>query len=116
MPGKRVAVVSEKLMPAPLPFRSQMPPKQTTTLTSLFSKAVKAPSAETVPSNTVAVKTVATTAATATTATTVADIEAFYASLTPNERKAHAIAVTDLGTSYNVRATHGFIRWSKHRV
>jgi hypothetical protein len=112
MPGKRVAVVSEKLMPAPLPFRSQMPPKQTTTLTSLFSKAVKAPSAETVPSNTVTVK----TAATAAVAAVAADIEAFYASLTPNERKAHAIAVTDLGTSYNVRATHGFIRWSKHRV
>jgi hypothetical protein len=94
-----------------------MPPKQLTTLTSLFSKAVKAPTA----AKTVAAteKTVATTVPETT--TTVPqnadkDLAAFYASLTPNERKAHAIAVIDLGTSYNVRATHGFVRWSKHRV
>ena len=102
-----------------------MPPKQLTTLTSLFSKAVKA--AKTVAAKTettVAETTVATAVAAETTvATAVAekadadkDLAAFYASLTPNERKAHAIAVTDLGTSYNVRATHGFVRWSKHRV
>jgi hypothetical protein len=100
-----------------------MPPKQLTTLTSLFSKAVKAPPARTVAATE---KTVATVAETITTPPVNADADAdadadkdlaaFYASLTPNERKAHAIAVTDLGTSYNVRATHGFIRWSKHRV
>jgi len=96
-----------------------MPPKQLTTLTSLFSKAVKAPAAT---------KTVAAVPETTTTSPLNADakadadadadkdLAAFYASLTPNERKAHAIAVTDLGTSYNVRATHGFVRWSKHRV
>lgn len=99
-----------------------MPPKQLTTLTSLFSKAVKAPTAAKTAETTVATA-VATAVATTVAETTVAekadadkDLAAFYASLTPNERKAHAIAVTDLGTSYNVRATHGFVRWSKHRV
>ena len=96
-----------------------MPPKQLTTLTSLFSKAVKAPTAAKTAETTVAETTVA--AAVAETHPSVPqnadkDLAAFYASLTPNERKAHAIAVTDLGTSYNVRATHGFVRWSKHRV
>ena len=100
-----------------------MPPKQLTTLTSLFSKAVKAPTATKTVATTE--KTVATTVPETTTtpplnadaeADADKDLAAFYASLTPNERKAHAIAVTDLGTSYNVRATHGFIRWSKHRV
>ena len=98
-----------------------MPPKQLTTLTSLFSKAVKA--AKTVAATAVATTAATTVAAETTVAAAVAekadadkDLAAFYASLTPNERKAHAIAVTDLGTSYNVRATHGFVRWSKHRV
>ena len=38
-------------------------------------------------------------------------IAAFYASLSPNERKAHEIAAKSLGTSYDVRRTHGFTRW-----
>jgi hypothetical protein len=39
-------------------------------------------------------------------------ISAFMASLTPNERVAHKIAVEKLGTSYDIRRTHGFLRWS----
>lgn len=39
------------------------------------------------------------------------DIDAFYASLSPNERRAHEIARKSLGTSYDVRATHGFRNW-----
>ncbi len=40
-------------------------------------------------------------------------IRAFMASLTPNERIAHMLATELLGTSYDVRRTHGFVRWSK---
>ena len=39
-------------------------------------------------------------------------ITAFMASLTPNERIAHKIAVEKLGTSYDITRTHGFVRWS----
>jgi len=39
-------------------------------------------------------------------------IAAFMASLTPNERIAHKIAVEKLGTSYDITRTHGFVRWS----
>lgn len=39
-------------------------------------------------------------------------VSAFMASLTPNERIAHAIAVEKLGTSYDITRTHGFVRWS----
>ena len=39
-------------------------------------------------------------------------VAAFMASLTPNERIAHAIAVEKLGTSYDISRTHGFVRWS----
>ena len=39
-------------------------------------------------------------------------IQAFYDSLTASERIAHSIAVTSLGTSYDVVRTHGYIRWS----
>ena len=39
-------------------------------------------------------------------------IAAFMVSLTPNERIAHKIAVEKLGTSYDIRRTHGFVRWS----
>ena len=38
-------------------------------------------------------------------------IVAFMASLTPSERIAHKIAVEKLGTSYDIRRTHGFVRW-----
>jgi hypothetical protein len=40
-------------------------------------------------------------------------ISAFYAQLNDRERVAHAIAVTKLGTSYDVTRTHGFLKWSK---
>ncbi len=40
-------------------------------------------------------------------------ISAFYAQLTDKERIAHAIAVTKLGTSYDVSRTHGFLKWKK---
>jgi hypothetical protein len=39
-------------------------------------------------------------------------ISAFYAQLNDKERVAHAIAVTKLGTSYDVIRTHGFLKWS----
>lgn len=42
-------------------------------------------------------------------------ISAFYAQLTERERVAHAIAVTKLGTSYDVTRTHGFLKWLKKR-
>ncbi len=38
-------------------------------------------------------------------------ISAFYAQLTDKEKIAHAIAVTKLGTSYDVTRTHGFLKW-----
>ncbi len=38
-------------------------------------------------------------------------ISAFYAQLNDRERVAHAIAVTKLGTSYDVTRTHGFLKW-----
>ena len=50
--------------------------------------------------------------ATATDAVVDPDIAAFMASLTSNERIAHTIAVEKLGTSYDIRRTHGFVRWS----
>ena len=40
-------------------------------------------------------------------------ISAYYAQLTEKERVAHAIAVTKLGTSYDVSKTHGFLKWKK---
>ena len=43
-------------------------------------------------------------------------ISAFYAQLTEKERIAHAIAVTKLGTSYDVTRTHGFIKWLKKQA
>lgn len=82
-----------------------MPPKQTNTLTSFFSKGVKAK--ETAATTPVATKT--------DTFGKDADVDAFYASLSPSERIAHSIAVTDLGSSYDVRKTHGFTRWLSAR-
>lgn len=43
------------------------------------------------------------------------DIQAFYDSLSENERIAHTIAVEKLGTSYDVTRTHGFLKWNKAR-
>ena len=40
-------------------------------------------------------------------------LKAFMASLTPNERIAHSLATELLGTSYDIRRTHGFVRWMK---
>lgn len=93
-----------------------MPPKQTNTLTSFFSKGVKGTTKTetTVTETTVATaETVAATVPSGTTKTVElnADLRAFYASLSPQERIAHAIAETDLGSSYDVRKTHGFTRW-----
>ena len=42
-----------------------------------------------------------------------AQVQAFRASLTPNERVAHTLAAELLGTSYDIRRTHGFVRWLK---
>jgi len=43
------------------------------------------------------------------------EVSAFMASLTQNERIAHRIAVEKLGTSYDIRRTHGFVNWSKRQ-
>ena len=43
-------------------------------------------------------------------------VQEFYDSLTPAEVIAHRIAVTKLGTSYDVTRTHGFVRWNKARA
>ena len=40
-------------------------------------------------------------------------LKAFMASLTHNERIAHQLATELLGTSYDIRRTHGFVRWMK---
>jgi hypothetical protein len=40
-------------------------------------------------------------------------VQAFYDSLGPREVIAHRIAVTKLGTSYDVTRTHGFLKWCK---
>ena len=88
-----------------------MPPKQTNTLTSFFSKGVKGTTATKTMTKTETTET--TVAATVETKTVELsdDLRAFYAALSPQERIAHSIAVTDLGSSYDVRKTHGFTRW-----
>ncbi len=37
----------------------------------------------------------------------------FYAQLSDREKIAHSIAVTKLGSSYDVTRTHGFLKWKK---
>lgn len=86
-----------------------MPPKQTTTLTSLFAKSVKATATAAAKPN--AAANTAKTDVVDVSFEKDADLRAFYASLSPQERIAHSIAVTDLGSSYDVRKTHGFTRW-----
>ena len=88
------------------------------TLTFFYGKKAAVPLSEptavaTKPITTTTIAaTVATVAATETsTASEDEHIAAFYASLSPNERKAHEIAARSLGTSYDVRRTHGFTRW-----
>ena len=92
------------------------------TLTFFYGKKPTIPKQEAVA---VAVATTETESATATASAATATgsaataftppvdehIAAFYASLSPNERKAHEIAAKSLGTSYDVRRTHGFTRW-----
>ena len=39
------------------------------------------------------------------------EVRAFYSQLKPAELIAHRIAVDKLGTSYDVRRTHGFLKW-----
>ena len=43
------------------------------------------------------------------------EVRAFYNTLSPNEVIAHSIAVTKLGTSYDVTRTHGFLKWKSTR-
>lgn len=40
-------------------------------------------------------------------------VQAFYNQLTPQQVVAHSIAVTHLGTSYDVTRTHGYTTWLK---
>lgn len=77
------------------------------TISFFFSKEEKKVAVKEVVGNTV--KTVVKTAEKA--ENTEKDINAFYASLSSNERRAHEIAIKSLGTSYDVRATHGFRKW-----
>ena len=41
-------------------------------------------------------------------------VQAFYKQLTQQQIVAHSIAITHLGTSYDVMRTHGFINWAKN--
>ena len=41
------------------------------------------------------------------------EVQQFYDQLTPQEQIAHTVAIDKLGTSYNVRRTHGFNKWLK---
>ena len=41
------------------------------------------------------------------------EVQQFYHQLTPQEQIAHTVAIEKLGTSYNVRRTHGFNKWLK---
>jgi hypothetical protein len=90
-----------------------MPPKKVTIkpapagdISVLFKKASAAPAA--------AAKPVASESPSPLTSTD-PEVQAFYDSLTPYERVAHTLATTGLGTSYDVRRTHGFLRWQKTR-
>lgn len=40
-------------------------------------------------------------------------VQAFYNTLTPQQVIAHTIAITHLGTSYDVTRTHGYTTWLK---
>ena len=40
-------------------------------------------------------------------------VQAYYNQLTPQQQVAHQIAVTHLGTSYDVTRTHGFLKFQK---
>ena len=40
-------------------------------------------------------------------------VQTFYNQLTPQQVVAHSIAVTHLGTSYDVTRTHGYTTWLK---
>jgi hypothetical protein len=42
-----------------------------------------------------------------------ADFDEFYASLTPQERKLHALAIEKLQSSYFVQWTHFYKKWKK---
>jgi len=90
-----------------------MPPKAKNqlTLTSLFSKDVKVPPVGVKETETVTVTETKTVTEIVTEIHEDKEVAAFYASLTPNEKKAHDIAITFLRTSYDVRRTHGFNRW-----
>lgn len=47
------------------------------------------------------------------------EVTAFYKSLTATEMRVHVLAKTSplgLGTSYDVRGTHGFLKWKKARA
>jgi len=44
------------------------------------------------------------------------EIQAFYNSLTAKETIAHKIAIDLLGTSYDPRRTHGFIKWKRSQT
>ena len=96
-----------------------MPPKQTNTLTSFFTKGVKATTETKGPGTTETSETSGTSETTGIPSSkdigVDADLRTFYASLSPNERIAHTIAATDLGSSYDVRKTHGFTRWLSAR-
>jgi len=41
-------------------------------------------------------------------------VQAYYNQLTQKQVVAHTIAVTHLGTSYDVMRTHGFVNWAKN--
>jgi len=44
-----------------------------------------------------------------------ANFDAYYASLTPEEKELHALATDFLGSSYFIQWTHMYTKWKKSR-
>jgi hypothetical protein len=45
-----------------------------------------------------------------------ADFDEFYATLTPEEKELHALAIEKLGSSYFIQWTHMYTAWSKMKI
>jgi hypothetical protein len=45
-----------------------------------------------------------------------ADFDEFYATLTPEEKELHALAIEKLGSSYFIQWTHMYKTWSKAKA
>ena len=74
-------------------------PKNQTSIESLFGKPTQNPQSQ--------------LAQTQDLLSEIPEVQAFYKSLNKAEQVAHSIAKEKLGTSYDVRRTHGYIKWKK---